>query len=43
MDIAVLGIDFGKTVCSLAGMDAKGAVVFCKRLQLTCSPSSPRL
>jgi len=33
MDIAVLGIDLGKTVCSLAGMDATGAVVFRKRLQ----------
>jgi transposase len=33
MDIAVLGIDLGKTVCSLAGLDAKGEVVFRKRLQ----------
>ncbi|MFK5998294.1 MAG: IS110 family transposase [Rhodobacterales bacterium] len=33
MDIAVLGIDLGKTVCSLAGLDATGAVVFRKRLQ----------
>jgi hypothetical protein len=33
MDIDVLGIDLGKTVCSIAGLDATGAVVFRKRLQ----------
>ena len=33
MDIKVLGIDFGKTVCSLAGLDEAGAVMFRKRLQ----------
>lgn len=33
MDIEVLGIDLGKTVCSLAGLDATGAVVFRKRLR----------
>ena len=33
MGIAVLGIDLGKTVCSLAGLDKKGAVVFRKRPQ----------
>lgn len=33
MDIAVLGIDLGKTVCSLAGLDTTGVVVFRKRLQ----------
>ena len=27
MDIAVLGIDLGKTVCSNAGLDRSGAVV----------------
>lgn len=27
MDIKVLGIDLGKTVCSLAGLDDTGAVV----------------
>lgn len=32
MDIKVLGIDLGKTVCSLAGLDKAGAVVFRKRL-----------
>lgn len=26
MDIKVLGIDLGKTVCSLAGLDEAGAV-----------------
>ena len=33
MDIKVLGIDLGKTVCSLAGLDEAGAIVFRKRLQ----------
>ena len=33
MDIEVLGVDLGKTVCSLAGLDAAGAVVFRKRIQ----------
>lgn len=33
MNIKVLGIDLGKTVCSLAGLDEVGAVVFRKRLQ----------
>ena len=33
MDIKVLGIDLGKTVCSLAGLDEAGAVVFRQRLQ----------
>ena len=33
MDIAVLDIDLGKTVCSLAGLDDEGAVVFRKRIQ----------
>lgn len=27
MDIDVLGIDLGKTVCRLAGLDATGAVM----------------
>ena len=33
MDIKVLGIDLGKTVCSFAGLDKARAVVFHKRLQ----------
>jgi transposase len=33
MDIAVLGIDLDKTVCSLAGVDHTGAVVMRKRVQ----------
>ncbi|PLS19802.1 IS110 family transposase [Neptunicoccus cionae] len=33
MGIEVLGIDLGKAVCSLAGLDATGAVVYRKRLQ----------
>lgn len=33
MDIKVLGIDLGRTVCSLAGLDEAGAVMFRRRLQ----------
>lgn len=33
MDIMVLGIDLGTTVCSLAGLDGVGAVIFRKRIQ----------
>ncbi|MEO5614018.1 MAG: hypothetical protein ABIR04_03705 [Cypionkella sp.] len=33
MEIAVLGIDLGKTVCSVAGVDGTGAVVMRKRVQ----------
>lgn len=33
MEIAVLGVDLGKTVCSVAGVDGAGAVVMRKRLQ----------
>lgn len=33
MDIKALGIDLGKTVCSLAGLDEAGTVVFRRRLQ----------
>lgn len=33
MDIAVLGIDLGKTTCSVAGLDAHGTVVLRKRVQ----------
>jgi len=33
MDIAVLGIDLGKTTCSVAGLDRDGAVVLRKRVQ----------
>ena len=33
MEIAVLGIDLGKTVCSVAGLDGTGAVVLRKRIQ----------
>lgn len=33
MNIKVLGIDLGKTVCSLAGRDKARAVVFRKRLE----------
>ena len=33
MTIATLGIDLGKTICSIAGMDAKGHIVVRKRLR----------
>lgn len=33
MDIKVLGLDLSKAVCSLAGLDEAGAIVFHKRLQ----------
>ena len=33
MQIAVLGIDLGKNSCSLAGMDASGAVVLRRRMR----------
>ena len=33
MDISVLGIDLGKTVCSLAGVDGTGVVIMRKRVQ----------
>lgn len=33
MNIVVLGIDPGKTVCSLAGLDAARALVFRTRVQ----------
>jgi hypothetical protein len=33
MEIAVFGIDLGKTVCSVAGVDGTGAVVMRKRVQ----------
>ena len=33
MDIAALGIDLGKTTCSVAGLDGAGAVVLRKRVQ----------
>jgi len=33
MDIEVLGLDLGKSVCGLAELDVTGVVVFRKRLQ----------
>lgn len=33
MEIAVLGIDLGKTTCSVAGLDGDGAVVLRKRIR----------
>lgn len=36
MDIEVLGIDLGKSVCSLAELNTTAVVVFRKRLQRHC-------
>ena len=33
MTIVTLGIDLGKTLCSIAGMDADGAVVLRRRVR----------
>ena len=33
MNIAILGIDLGKTVCRLAGLDNGGAVIFRRRIK----------
>jgi transposase len=39
MTIAMLGIDLGKTVCSLVALDASGAVVLRRRLRRTSLPA----
>src|SRR5271170_6016447 len=33
MDISVLGVDLGKTVCSVVGLDASGAVVMRRKVR----------
>lgn len=33
MTITILGIDLGKTVCSIVGLDASGAVVLRRRMR----------
>ena len=33
MDISVLGVDLGKNVCSLVGLDASGAVVMRRKVR----------
>ena len=33
MNIVVLGIDLGKTLCSLVGLDREGAVVLRRRIR----------
>jgi transposase len=38
MTIAVLGIDLGKTLCSVVGLDRKGAVVLRRRLRRSSLP-----
>src|SRR4051794_6114081 len=40
--VAVLGIDLGKNSCSLAGLDASGAVVLRRRTGRQCAPAPPR-
>src|SRR5262245_40627856 len=41
MRMVMLGIDLGKNVCSLAGLDQAGAVVLRRRLRRECY-ASPR-
>lgn len=42
MSIFVIGIDLGKNVCSLVGLDETGAVVMRRRLStVSFTPSSP--
>jgi hypothetical protein len=33
MDIAVLGVDLGKNVCSVVGLDASGAVIMRRKVR----------
>ena len=33
MDISVLGVDLGKNVCSVVGLDSSGAVVMCRKVR----------
>jgi transposase len=33
MDVAVLGVDFGKNVCSVVGLDASGAVIMRRKVR----------
>jgi transposase len=33
MDISVLGVDLGKNVCSVVGLDASGAVVMRRKMR----------
>ena len=33
MDISVLGVDLGKNVCSVVGLDASGAVVMRRKVR----------
>ena len=47
MPIVTLGIDLGKTVCGLGGLDESGRVVLCKRIRrdrlVTITANLPRL
>ena len=36
MDISVLGVDLGKNICSVVGLDASGAVVLRRRAKELC-------
>ena len=48
MTMMTIGIDLGETVCSLAGLDEEGRVVFRKRVRrdrlcgFLATPSAPR-
>ena len=33
MDISVLGVDLGKNVCSVVGLDASGAIVMRRKVR----------
>jgi transposase len=33
MSIVILGIDLGKDLCSVVGVDSAGAVVLCRRMR----------
>jgi hypothetical protein len=39
MRISVLGVDLGKNVCSVVGLDASGAVVLRRRAKRVARPS----
>ena len=42
MKVSVLGIDLGKNICSIVGLDASGTVVWFQRGVATNSESEPR-
>jgi molecular chaperone DnaK (HSP70) len=42
MVVAILGIDLGNTICSVAGLDERGAVVLSRRVQRDIDKSLAR-